>query len=146
MKRFKLTPLEKACLLKKAGIIESLAEYDNSFSVREFDTPYDPKKSPAMEFSWDEAMEFRSYRKVFKILFSGKLFVVVENYWEGHTPDNDGICQYFYVFQSEGEEIDNARIICAKLEELFRSSKTHLPEALEMLRVEYPNVLSIPST
>lgn len=143
MKRFKLTPLEKACLLTKAGLVESIEDYYNSrIHLKEMDGPYDPIMSPAHEASWDEDMEVQTYVRTFRASLSAKSFVIVEKHYEFHTPERADCVTNFYVFQSEGEEVDSARVTCAKLEKIFRSSKTHLPEALEMLRVEFPSIPS----
>jgi len=158
MAHLKLTDLEKAALLKKAGIVDSLLA-GRDVHLQELDGLYDPEKSP--EGEWDDTgwyggpnsggyEGYRGSNTLHRVELSDKKFVILEKeryYVNGSSfptnhdndyPDGDcGCCgTFYYVFQSEGEDIDAARVTRAKLESLLKSADKHLPEALDLLRAE----------
>lgn len=158
-KEFVLTKLEKAALLKKAGIVSSLLESGN-LHLQELDGIYDPETAPEGEWDdtrWYGGLEsggregYRGTNTIYRVSLSNQEFVILhkERYYvngssfetnhEKDYPNGDcGCCgDFYYVFRSSGEELDRKRITKEKLEKLFSSAKKHLPESLEMLRVEF---------
>jgi hypothetical protein len=134
--RFRLTNLEKAALLKKAGITNSLlqaVEQDLLSSVRELDGVYDPIESP--EFEGESG-----YARVFRAELSGKKFVLLQKAWIEQEDLDPKWQSYLYLFLSEGEELDASRLSREKLEKLLKSAERHLPEALDILREEYASI------
>lgn len=120
-----LTDLEKAALLKKAGIATSLLEARGIW-LQEIDGVYDAEKS--LEGCWDNCSwyggspdsggleGYRGCNTIHRVVLSGRQFVLLEKeveYWNGSIftsnhdrdyPDgNCGCCgTFFYVFRSEG--------------------------------------------
>jgi len=162
MKKLELTELEKAALLVKAGIAKSLLEA-RTIHLQEMDGQYDPEISP--EGEWDHTSwyggpnsggeeGYRGFNSIFRVELSGRKFVILEKYVEyvnnssfetneeRDYPDGDNpnCGTFYYVFHSEGEEIDSARLSATKLLKLLASAEKHLPEALEMLRKEYSSL------
>lgn len=159
MSKLNLTELEKSALLKKVGIAKSLLDA-RDIHLREVDGVYDSEKSPEGEWdnrSWYGGPNSGGYEgkfgdnKIYRATLSGKGFVILEKYVAyrngssfetNHDRDYpDGSCPccgtFYYVFRSEGEELDAARVSREKLEKLLRSAERHLPEALDMFREEY---------
>jgi len=155
----KLTELERATLLKKVGVASSLLEARGIW-LQEMDSVYDVEKSP--EGEWDDRSwyggpnsggwgGYRGKNTVHRTVFSGREFIVLKkeqyhyngsSFQTNHDRDYPGggcsCCgTFFYVFRSEGEELDTARISREKLERLLKSAERHLPESLEIFREEY---------
>lgn len=155
----KLTDLERAALLKKAGTAGSLLEA-RAIHLQEMDGVYDVKKSP--EGEWDNRSWYggpnsgghvghRGHNTIHRVVLSGRSFVVFKkeveyrngsSFMTNHDRDYpDGNCgrcgTFYYVFASEGPELDAARVSRGKLEELLKSAEKHLPEALDIFREEY---------
>ena len=158
-KEFALTKLEKAALLKKAEIVSSLLE-GREFHLQELDGVYDPEIAP--EGEWDDTRwygghnsggheGYRGTNTIHRVSLSNQEFVILHKerrYVNGSSfetnhdrdyPDGDcGCCgDFYYVFRSQGEELDVRRITKEKLEKLLNSAEKHLPESLEMLRAEF---------
>lgn len=165
-KKLALTRLEGATLLKKAGIVPSLLE-GRDFHLQELDGVYDPEISP--EGEWDDTAwhggpnsggreGYRGVNAIHRVSLSNQEFVILqkerhyvngssfETNHERNYPDGDcGCCgDFFYIFRSQGEELDAKRITKEKLEKLLNSAEKHLPEALEMLRIEIVKVMLNP--
>jgi len=159
-KNFHLTELEKAALLKKAGIAKSLLEA-RTIHLQEMDGSYDPEISP--EGDWDHTEwyggpvsggpeGYRGNNMVRHVVLSGRKFILLEKEvryvntsdfrTEEGNPDNPRVGIFDYVFQSEGEELDSIRVAATKLRKLLESAEKHLPEAIKMLREEYSSLNS----
>jgi hypothetical protein len=159
---FKLTVLEKAALLKKAGLAHNLLEAKR-IHIQEMDGPYNPKRSP--EGEWDHCswhggpksggkVGYSGYNRIYRVSLSSREFVILEisrgyqnesDYPTNHEkefPDGNCSCcgEFYYLFASEGEEIDKKRIACMELKELLENASKHLPEAIDMLREEIPKI------
>jgi len=155
----RMTNLEKAALLKKAGVAESLLTARNIW-LQEMDGVYNAEKSP--EGDWDNRSwyggpnsggpeGYRGHNTIHRVTLSGREFVILEkevkycnssDFTTDHErdyPDGDCSCcgTFFYVFLSEGAELDAARVSREKLEELLKDAEKHLPEALDIFREEY---------
>lgn len=153
-----LTELEKAALLKKAGVIQSLLDA-GSISLQEIEGTFDPEKSPPGD-DWSETRYiggphsggnegFVNTNNVFRVELSGQHFVLLqkvrryrncstyETDYERSNPDSSGDRETsWFLFRSEGVELDTLRVKRSKLQELLNSAPKHLPEALEALREE----------
>jgi len=151
-----LTELEKKCLFKKAGFINSLLDelpYPIEFRVDMFN----PLKAEANSFdhrSWCGGHNsggnvgwVGSYEVTY-VKFSGRQFVILQvnrQHMNGSSyqvdEDDDDPFDGTYVFSSDGVEEDMKRVKFEALKYLGVSDGgTHLPEALEMLREEYAGV------
>jgi len=155
----KMSGLEKATLLKKAGIAKTILEAREIW-LQEMDGVYDAEKSP--EGNWDDRSwyggpnsggweGYRGKNTVHRTTLSGREFVVLEKeqqYRNGSSFQTNhdrnypgGGCSccgtFYYVFRSEGTELDAARVSREKLEELLKGAEKHLPEALDIFREEY---------
>jgi len=143
---FKLTQLEKSALLKKAGLVKSLLE-SRDIHVQEISGTYDPEKSPEGSRRWDGENDdswTEETKCIHRASLSGKQFVILVVYGRGfersHSRSRDDERwedEKYFIFQSEGEALDAARVSREKLEKLIRSAERHLPEALDMFREEY---------
>ena len=148
---FQLTDLEKAVLLKKRGEVLSILEGRN-YRVEEIDGVYDPERAP----EGDEEVKVCGFSQahcttnlVHRVTLSGQEFVILtKDRW---YPDFDqkyherGECSFcgtsFYVFRSEGPDLDALRVKREKMEEILARAEKHLPEALEIFREEYVQYL-----
>ena len=162
--KFVLTKLEKSALLKKAGITKTLLE-GRDIHLQEMDGLYDPSISPDGE--WDHeswyggpnsggAEGYYGLNRVFRVELSAKKFVILTKLVRYHNGssfttneerdypdgDNPNCGTFFYVFRSDGAELDSARLSAAKLQSLLESAEKHLPEAIKMLREEYSSLNS----
>ena len=150
---FQLTGLEKAVLLKKTGVAKTLLEARGIW-LQEMDGVYDAEKSP--EGDWDETSwyggpnsggyeGFYGNNTLYRVELSGRRFIILEkrvvykndSRFDTNYQERDYPIKFYYVFCSEGEDLDAARVSRQKLEELLASAERHLPEALEIFRKEY---------
>lgn len=148
----KLTDLEKAALLIKSGIAPNLINA-RDIRLQEMNGVYDPNQS--REGNWcdnseeDEMGWHYGFNYVYRVSLNNQQFVILkkENMFEynqnfspsrsNYHSDCNFCGTFYYVFRSEGPELDAQRINREILEKLLTSAKKHLPEALEMFRDEY---------
>jgi hypothetical protein len=128
---FQLTNLEKAALLKKAGLVPSLLE-GRKWYLQEMDGVYDSELSPD---GVREDRDGKMTNRVYRVSLSGKNFVILDIMREWFNTDETE--SWTYVFQSAGENLDNDRLAQEKLQKLLGSAEKHLPEAMDILREEY---------
>lgn len=157
-----LTDLEKAALLVKVGIASSLLAARKIY-LQEISGAYDPRKSPEGKWSntgWYGGPNsggkegYYGRNTIHRGSLSGQDFVVLEKKTEymnnsNHSTNHDnnypgGNCPCcgtrYYVFFSEGDDLDLRRVDHEVLKKLLESAPAHLPETLDMLREEWDRV------